>query len=157
MLAVSDPARKSLMTSNQLEIAIICDEIKNMLLKKNAKYGDSALNPSRVFSKASPIEQLLVRIDDKLSRIQRGVGLLASDEDVVNDLIGYLVLLRIALKTQDRNRSSIADRFYVPSGSQDIISFGGLPGGDTNEPWDGADINPDYEFYFESYKKGGVD
>ena len=77
---------------------MICDEVKNLLLEKNKKYGDSALNPVRIFSNASPVEQLLVRIDDKLSRLKSGAGLLANDEDVVMDLMGYLVLLKIALK-----------------------------------------------------------
>ena len=77
---------------------MICDEVKNLLLEKNKKYGDSALNPVRIFSNASTVEQLLVRIDDKLSRLKSGAGLLANDEDVVMDLMGYLVLLKIALK-----------------------------------------------------------
>lgn len=85
------------LSGNQLKITQVCDEVKTLLLEKNAKYGDSALNPSRIFSKASTVEQLLVRIDDKLNRIQKGAGLLASDEDVVQDLIGYLILLKIAL------------------------------------------------------------
>lgn len=73
-----------------------CDGIKTMLLTKNASYGDSAINPLRCFSKADAIEQLKVRIDDKLSRIQRGKDI---GEDTVLDLIGYLVLFRIAAKT----------------------------------------------------------
>lgn len=92
------------MDSSALEIAIACDEIKDLLLQKNKKYGDSALNPSRVFSQASPIEQLLVRIDDKLSRISKGCGLIASDEDVIQDLIGYLILLKICLKREQSIR-----------------------------------------------------
>ena len=84
----------------QTHISLICDEIKELLLEKNKKYGDSALSPSRIFSKANAIEQLLVRIDDKLNRIQKGAGLLASDEDVINDLVGYLLLLKIALARQ---------------------------------------------------------
>ena len=88
------------MTQTQLEIACICDDIKNLLLGKNAKYGDSAINPSRIFSKASPVEQILVRIDDKLSRISKGIGLVANDEDVIDDLIGYLVLLKIAQRRE---------------------------------------------------------
>ena len=88
----------------QTHIGLICDEIKDLLISKNKKYGDSALNPSRVFSKATAIEQILVRIDDKLNRISQGAGLLANDEDVVMDLIGYLVLLKIALlRNQIRN------------------------------------------------------
>jgi len=81
----------------QTHIAMICDEIKDLLIEKNKKYGDSALNPARIFSKADTTEQILVRIDDKLNRIQKGAGLLANDEDVINDLIGYLVILKISL------------------------------------------------------------
>jgi len=66
-----------------------------LLLEKNLKYGDSATNPIRVFSKASPVEQLNVRIDDKLSRIFRGDNS-EEDEDVDLDLIGYLILKRVA-------------------------------------------------------------
>ena len=87
------------MVNTQTEIAIICDEIKDLLLQKNIKYGDSALDPLRVLSKASAKEQILVRIDDKLSRISRG-DILHEDEDVICDLIGYLVLLKIALKRE---------------------------------------------------------
>lgn len=72
-----------------------CDAIKKLLLEKNRAYGNSALNPIRVFSKADPVEQILVRIDDKLSRLSRGE---AAGEDVVKDLIGYLILLRIAMR-----------------------------------------------------------
>lgn len=81
------------MSDTQKKIAQVCDSIKEMLLAKNRAYGDSAINPVRVFSKASPEEQLLVRIDDKLSRLARGS---AAGEDVVDDLIGYLVLLKVA-------------------------------------------------------------
>lgn len=88
-------------SQTQIDIAVTCDEIKQLLLGKNAKYGDSALEPLRVFSQSSAKEQILIRIDDKLSRIKRGVGLLGADEDVVMDLIGYLVLLKIALKREE--------------------------------------------------------
>ena len=88
-------------SETQAQISAICDDVKELLLYKNSKYGNSALEPVRIFSKASNIEQLLVRIDDKLNRIQKGAGLLAEDEDVVMDLIGYLVLLKIALKKQE--------------------------------------------------------
>ena len=88
------------MTDTQKEIARVCDDIKELLLYKNKQYGDSALNPSRIFSKASAVEQILVRIDDKLNRIQKGAGLVGEDEDVIQDLIGYLVLLKIGLNHQ---------------------------------------------------------
>jgi hypothetical protein len=86
------------MLDTQADISLVCNEIKELLLEKNRKYGDSALTPSRIFSKADAIEQLLVRIDDKLNRIQKGAGLLATDEDIIQDLIGYLVLLKIAIE-----------------------------------------------------------
>jgi hypothetical protein len=79
-----------------------CDSIKQLLIDKNAKYGNSALNPVRVFSKADNQEQLLVRIDDKLSRIKT-TGMEAPDEDTLNDLIGYLILLKIATKKETTN------------------------------------------------------
>lgn len=85
------------MTDSKFKIAAACDSIKDLLLAKNAKYGDSALSPVRVFSKSSTVEQILVRIDDKISRIQRAEGLVEKDEDVVQDLIGYLILLQIAI------------------------------------------------------------
>ena len=93
------------MTMNEMEMKIssICDDIKELLIHKNRKYGNSALKPNRIFSKCSATEQLLVRIDDKLNRIMKGAGLLATDEDVVNDLIGYLVLLKISMASDQNN------------------------------------------------------
>jgi hypothetical protein len=69
-------------------------EIRDLLISKNKKYGNSALEPLGVFSQLSAKEGLLVRIDDKLKRIKNG-SLDKDDEDVINDLIGYLVLLKI--------------------------------------------------------------
>ena len=98
-----------MVTPTQSEIASICDDMKELLQYKNKRYGDSALNPCRIFSKASAVEQLLVRIDDKLNRIQKGAGLLEEDEDVILDLIGYLVLLKIGLKRQVHSLPSLAE------------------------------------------------
>lgn len=72
----------------------VLGEIQEMLIAKNKKYGNSALEPLGVFSQLSAKEGLMVRIDDKLKRIKNG-SLNRDDEDVVNDLIGYLVLLKI--------------------------------------------------------------
>ncbi len=77
------------------EIVNECLLIASMLVEKNAAYGNSAMEPMRVFSRASPVEQILVRIDDKLSRLSKGAE---AGEDAVLDLIGYLVLLRLARK-----------------------------------------------------------
>ena len=87
-------------TQSQIDICTVMDELKELLLEKNRKYGDSALNPVRVFSQASPLEQLKVRLDDKLSRIRNAQD--DEDEDVLTDLIGYVVLYKIALRQQQR-------------------------------------------------------
>ena len=91
------------MNEIEMKISCVCDDIKELLIHKNRKYGNSALQPNRIFSKCSATEQLLVRIDDKLNRIMKGAGLLATDEDVVNDLIGYLVLLKISMESDKQN------------------------------------------------------
>jgi hypothetical protein len=75
-------------------ILMNCMAIAQMLIEKNISYGDSALDPVRIFSKADPVEQLHVRIDDKLSRLMKGTDY-PGDNDI-DDLIGYLVLLKIA-------------------------------------------------------------
>jgi hypothetical protein len=76
------------------DIKRVCDEVRDLLISKNRSYGDSALHPSRIFSKGDNVEQLLVRIDDKLSRIQNGHDWPGDNE--IDDLMGYLILLKIA-------------------------------------------------------------
>ena len=68
--------------------------IYHMLSEKNRKYGDAALNPARIFSKADATEQIKVRIDDKLNRIKNAQD--DDTEDAVKDLTGYLILFMIA-------------------------------------------------------------
>jgi hypothetical protein len=80
------------------DVRVAADEIVDLLISKNEAYGNSALDPVRVFSKADNIEQLNVRIDDKLSRLARGKD---AGEDVIKDLLGYLLLYRVQ---QKRNR-----------------------------------------------------
>lgn len=83
------------MNNTQQRIVEVCNSVRKLLLEKNRKYGDSALNPSRIFAKSDAVEQIKVRIDDKLSRISTS-GTSDVDEDTLQDLIGYLVLLKIA-------------------------------------------------------------
>ncbi len=90
----------SQITQTQTDISCVCDEIRNLLLEKNRKYGDSALNPVRIFSKASILEQLKIRMDDKLSRLRNAAD--DEDEDPTTDLIGYLILYKVALRQQRR-------------------------------------------------------
>ena len=74
----------------------VLDETKELLMAKNRKYGNSATNPIRAFSKADALEQIRVRMDDKISRLVRSKNP-EDDEDVPADLHGYLTIY-IALK-----------------------------------------------------------
>jgi hypothetical protein len=76
------------------KIVEACLEVALMLVEKNKSYGDSALNPIRIFSKADNVEQIKVRIDDKLNRVNNSQGY-PGDNDI-DDLIGYLILYKIA-------------------------------------------------------------
>lgn len=96
--AVTSPETIEL-NHDQVVIANECDAIKEMLLAKNRQYGSSAFHPARIFSSADPVEQLNVRIDDKLTRI-RNMGPQSADEDTEFDLIGYLILRRVARRIQ---------------------------------------------------------
>ena len=82
----------------QETIKKVCEELTEFLLAKNKAYGDSASNPVRIFSKTDPLEQINIRIDDKLSRIARGNEFDGDDTEL--DLIGYLVLKR-AIKRKE--------------------------------------------------------
>ena len=86
-----------------------------MLLAKNAKYGDSALKPKRIFSQQGSIEQILVRIDDKLSRIATCGFRGEHDEDTLNDLIGYLILLKVAAREPNGAQRDDPDGFHGKS------------------------------------------
>lgn len=78
------------------EVKYILDRIHTRLEEKNTAYGDSSLNPIRLFSQADAIESLCVRIDDRINHIKTSG--LKHTEDCIEDLIGYLVLLEIARK-----------------------------------------------------------
>ena len=74
------------------EISETCQQLKYLLIRKNEQYGNSVFEPVRIFSKADTVEQIKVRIDDKLSRIK--------NQDIIDmnnliDLIGYLIILKI--------------------------------------------------------------
>ena len=90
-------------------IALVCNEVRDLLIDKNRKYGNSALEPMRVFSKASPREQLLVRMDDKLSRIKNAQP--DDEEDALLDLLGYLVLERVQRKIAESKPDMTVPKF----------------------------------------------
>jgi hypothetical protein len=81
-------------------ISDACDTIKVLLLEKNIAYGNSALDPIRVFSKTKTNEQLYVRIDDKLNRLKNNQSYFGDND--IDDLIGYLILLKVANSQEDK-------------------------------------------------------
>ena len=73
------------------EIRQVCDELADFLVEKNRAYGNSAAEPTAIFAKRlDRLAQIDVRIDDKLSRLQKGAEY--PGDDTVKDLAGYLIL-----------------------------------------------------------------
>jgi len=89
------PIKTQLSFSEKLDIE--SKAIIDLLKEKNEAYGNTALNPSNVFSKLSSTEAICARIDDKLARISNK-GINDKTEDTIDDLIGYLFLLKMSLK-----------------------------------------------------------
>ena len=83
------------------DLDAVIGEIRTMLIAKNKAYGDAALDPVRIFSKANTLEQIDVRIDDKLSRIVRGQS---AGEAIYSDLVGYLLIRRVAQRRINDNQ-----------------------------------------------------
>lgn len=117
--------------------------VASLLLEKNAKYGDSAANPKRIFARGlKASDGVRVRIDDKLSRLMTlGIDPQA-DEDTVRDLTGYLAILRAvtSLEAEDP-RQQETKPLAVALAETERRSPGRpferppMPG----EKWDGAD------------------
>lgn len=64
----------------------------NFLKEKNKRYGDSALNAVKIFSKIETENQICIRLDDKINRVINGKELKKND---ICDILGYLELLCI--------------------------------------------------------------
>jgi hypothetical protein len=86
--------------STQVLLKQFCNELSNLLIYKNGKYGDSALSPDKIFSKLEAEDSIKIRLDDKLSRIKNSNTLKKND---IIDLIGYLTLLSISNGWTDLN------------------------------------------------------
>ena len=75
----------------------VAKQITDLLKSKNKAYGNTALNPSNVFSKLDSTEAICARLDDKLARIQNK-GINDKTEDTIDDIIGYLLLLKMSME-----------------------------------------------------------
>tara|TARA_R110001592_G_scaffold40193_5_gene132140 strand:- start:1277 stop:1609 length:333 start_codon:yes stop_codon:yes gene_type:complete len=89
------------------DIENICDEVKALLLSKNAQYGDSVLNPINLFANSSSIDGIRIRLDDKYSRLVRGNASIESDEDIHLDCIGYHIMALIAIRREAAQRAGV--------------------------------------------------
>lgn len=71
-------------------------QLVDHVIEKNRKYGNSALNPIRVLSTLSTVEQLYIRLDDKLNRLMNRQD--DEDEDIPFDIAGYFILIYVHFK-----------------------------------------------------------
>lgn len=86
--------------TTEKQIERIFDEVRDMVMQKNEQYGDSVLDPVRIFSRADISEQIMVRLDDKLSRLARGNDSMEADEDIFKDIMGYCAFAIIAIRNK---------------------------------------------------------
>lgn len=80
----------------QQKIHEIMGAMKDLLLYKNQKYGDSAINPKKIFYKGDSTNSILIRLDDKIGRIMSNTEEKPRVNDVA-DIIGYCTLLLISM------------------------------------------------------------
>jgi hypothetical protein len=80
----------------EVQLLKVTKNITKLLISKNKAYGNTALNPTNIFSKLNATEAICARLDDKLARISNK-GINDQTEDTVDDLIGYLLLLKMAM------------------------------------------------------------
>ena len=91
-LEIKNPSANKNNNGTQYQIDILFDNFKEFLKEKNRRYGDSALDPLKIFSKTDAGSQICNRIDDKLGRIKNSKELKKND---LCDLFGYVALLLI--------------------------------------------------------------
>lgn len=94
-------------SDTQEKIKEMCDSIKDLLLYKNEMYGDAAINPEKIFYKGDNVTSILVRLNDKISRIKHN-----KDDPRVNDVadvIGYCILLLISMGVNKNEINSLKD------------------------------------------------
>ena len=69
-----------------------------MLVEKNNRYGNSALEPIHIFYKGSATNSIEIRLDDKISRIMNSGK---TNKNDMSDILGYLILLIISHMQQN--------------------------------------------------------
>lgn len=95
-------------TVTQRKIVDVLDGMKQLLLYKNQKYGDSAINPKKVFYKGDSTNSILIRLDDKIGRVMSN----PDDKPRVNDvadIIGYCTLLLVSMNVTSEDLKKFMD------------------------------------------------
>lgn len=96
------------LTESQKKIVEVCDSMKDLLLYKNQKYGDSALNPEPIFYKGNATNSILIRLNDKIGRIKNNTEELPRVNDVC-DVIGYCTLLLVSMEVSKHEIGLLKD------------------------------------------------
>ncbi len=96
------------MSSSKDKIIEITDSMRDLLLYKNEKYGDSALSPNNVFYKGDSTNSILIRLDDKIGRIKSNSNPEPRINDVC-DIIGYCTLLLISMGVTSEDIAKFKD------------------------------------------------
>lgn len=94
--------------SNKEKIIEISDSMKDLLLYKNEKYGDSALSPNNIFYKGDSTNSILIRLDDKIGRVKNNPDSTPRVNDIC-DIIGYCVLLLASMNVTSEDISKFKD------------------------------------------------
>lgn len=99
---------EALYTDTQQKLIDVLDGMKSLLLYKNKKYGDSAINPKKVFYKGDSTNSILIRLDDKIGRVMSN----PDDKPRVNDvadIIGYCTLLLVSMNVTSEDLKKFMD------------------------------------------------
>lgn len=89
-------------------ITEIMEAMEHLLIEKNKRYGNSALEPQNIFYKGSAEEAIFIRLDDKLSRVKANINVVPRVNDVC-DIIGYCTLLLISMGVTKEDIEKLED------------------------------------------------
>lgn len=101
-----EPFNDTSFTNSQKKIIEVCNSMKDLLLYKNQKYGDSALKPNNIFYKGDSTNSIKIRLDDKLGRIRNSDEIWIND---VADIIGYCTLLLVSIGAEKEDFEKLKD------------------------------------------------
>ncbi|MEL3905547.1 MAG: hypothetical protein P1P65_00755 [Treponema sp.] len=95
-------------TETKEKIIELTEAMRDLLLYKNKKYGDSALNPQHIFYKGDAVNSILIRLDDKIGRIMANTDSTPRINDVA-DIIGYCTLLLASIGAGKKDIEKLMD------------------------------------------------